>query len=301
MANTPSPYPILKKVSLDGFASAFFASYPAGFVFDGEAHDFYEAVLVQKGRAGVTADDAVFELSAGELILYRPWVFHRLWTIGDTPADLLTFSFSAERMPHFQNLIFRPDEKETALFVRRMKTARDIFLFRGIQVVGIREGCSLGAQKLLQATEQFLLSLLSGDPVFGLEDRSVPAHHYVELISCMRRNIGRSLNVEQLARMTSLSPDNIKKIMEKYAGEGVMQHFTRLKIQEGMRLLEEGALVCEAAERVGYSDPDLFGAAFKRVAGMSPSEWKKARGSKITELLRKNAEIRCKQEKMLVK
>jgi len=53
---------LLPAISIDQLISFHYFEYASGFVFDGEHHDFWEFLYVDKGQVQVQADDRTFEL-----------------------------------------------------------------------------------------------------------------------------------------------------------------------------------------------------------------------------------------------
>lgn len=69
-------------VSVKSLVSAFDMVRDADFAFDGEMHDFWEMVYIASGKAGITADERVFTLNAGQLVFHKPMEFHRICSVG---------------------------------------------------------------------------------------------------------------------------------------------------------------------------------------------------------------------------
>ena len=42
------------------------------FFYEGEYHDFWEAVYIISSKAGVSADDKIYSLSKGDIIFHKP-------------------------------------------------------------------------------------------------------------------------------------------------------------------------------------------------------------------------------------
>ena len=67
---------------------------------------------------------------------------------------------------------------------------------------------------------------------------------------------------------------NLSHLFKKETDYTIGNYLTRYRIHKAMELLRQGRLkVYEVAEAVGYRDIAYFSATFKKVAGMSPSEY----------------------------
>ena len=59
-------------------------------------------------------------------------------------------------------------------------------------------------------------------------------------------------------------------------GCGVMDYFTRLKVDKAKELIrEENYTFTEISEKLGFNTSQYFTTVFKRVSGMTPSEYAK--------------------------
>jgi AraC-like DNA-binding protein len=83
--------------------------------------------------------------------------------------------------------------------------------------------------------------------------------------------------VASLADRTGVSRSTLAKRFADLVGEPPLTYLTRWRMTLAADLLvEQGATtVGEIARSVGYSDPFGFSAAFKRVRGANPSEFRR--------------------------
>ena len=90
--------PIRDCLALSSLFTFSHRTFPPGYRFAGESHDFYEAVCILGGKAEITADSRVLVLSAGEMILHPPREFHKIGT-RDGSLETVIFSFRAPMFP----------------------------------------------------------------------------------------------------------------------------------------------------------------------------------------------------------
>jgi len=87
------------------------------------------------------------------------------------------------------------------------------------------------------------------------------------------------LRIADLASRFGLSSRTLSRRFESAIGKGPQAHLQQARIQNAKRLLETtGDTIDEIRSRVGYQDPAAFRRAFKKTAGRSPSEYRKAFG-----------------------
>ena len=89
-------------------------------------------------------------------------------------------------------------------------------------------------------------------------------------------NTEKRIEFKDVLKEFNLSPSVVKKIFREHMGCGVMDYFTRLKIDRAKELIrEENYTFTEIAERLGFNNSQYFTTVFKRVSGMTPTEYAK--------------------------
>ncbi|MDD5898630.1 MAG: helix-turn-helix domain-containing protein [Clostridia bacterium] len=93
----------------------------------------------------------------------------------------------------------------------------------------------------------------------------------------IENNYTSSLPVESVAEMLFISKNYLSDVFTKRLGITFTQYRHSLRIQEAKRLLAEtDESVTEIAYSVGYNSESYFCAMFKRVAGVTPQQYRTA-------------------------
>jgi AraC-like DNA-binding protein len=75
--------------------------------------------------------------------------------------------------------------------------------------------------------------------------------------------------------ISSPSSGKISKKYKALTGYSPIQHFIHMKMERACYLLDSGQQpVGEVAERLGYQDAQYFSRLFKKVVGLSPSDYR---------------------------
>jgi two-component system, response regulator YesN len=92
----------------------------------------------------------------------------------------------------------------------------------------------------------------------------------------IRANFRREIDLEELARVYSLSPSQFCRLFKKFRGETPVRYLMTLRMNESKRLLagKPELDVKTIGELVGYPDQFYFSRVFKNAAGMSPTEFR---------------------------
>ena len=84
------------------------------------------------------------------------------------------------------------------------------------------------------------------------------------------------MSIAQVAKSLGISEGHLSHVFKRETGRTLGSYVTDYRIQRAKELLRDcRSKVYEVAEAVGYRDITYFSAAFKKAAGVSPSEYQK--------------------------
>jgi transcriptional regulator GlxA family with amidase domain len=128
--------------------------------------------------------------------------------------------------------------------------------------------CAKGFQIDIQRDSQSPFIIFRGQKEH--EDRVIrEAQEFIE------KNADSRITVAQLAARLALSRRNFERRFKKATGNTVLEYVQRLKMEVVKKSLETSRLgVNEAMDKVGYSDPKAFRIIFKKVTGLSPTQYR---------------------------
>ena len=128
--------------------------------------------------------------------------------------------------------------------------------------------CSKGFQIDIQRDSQSPFIIFSGQKDHK-DEAIMTAQVFIE------KNTRSRITVGQLASLVCLGRRNLERRFKKATGNSVMEYIQRVKMEVVKKNLETSRLgVNEAMDQVGYSDPKAFRVIFKKVTGMSPSQYR---------------------------
>ena len=82
MKNNFVKTPINPVINVTAFYTVHYFNYGRKFSFEGESHNFWELVYVDRGEATIVADDKQHILRQGEAYFHKPNQFHNIFTFG---------------------------------------------------------------------------------------------------------------------------------------------------------------------------------------------------------------------------
>ncbi len=96
-----------------------------------------------------------------------------------------------------------------------------------------------------------------------------------EAIRYMTERLDRTITLDELARHVGLSRQHLIEVFHEATGFPPIDYFQRIKMQRAGQMLDLTDLsVKQIAGELGFRDPLYFSRAFKKINGMSPSEYR---------------------------
>lgn len=93
-------------------------------------------------------------------------------------------------------------------------------------------------------------------------------------IRYMEENYMESISLEDIAKYTGVSPQHFSKTFKEEIGMNYIDWLSKLRIENAKKMMqEEKCTVREICYMVGYNDPNYFSRIFKKMEGVSPTEY----------------------------
>lgn len=253
------------------YRSSFVYSWDQSFSYNGEKHDFWEIVFVEKGSVIVTEEDRIYILEENQLILHAPMEFHRIRSAPHSSPTVRVMSFEASgSLPEeLKNGIFTLCEEEANDFRYSFNIARGVYKSLSASGLDFEESaCRIKA---------FLLRIAKNKS--GLtEYSSETALAYRKAASYMAENVKSNLTVKEIADKNYISQSYLKYLFKKHAGTSPKQYYNHLQIQHAKERLSNGDSISEIAEDMNFSSVNYFFFFYKKHTGATPLQHKNSRG-----------------------
>lgn len=108
--------------------------------------------------------------------------------------------------------------------------------------------------------------------------RNAPAFHpsVARALVYLEENSTKPLQLDEIARHTRINKFHLCRLFRRETGTTVINHLQRLRIRNAMqRLMEEDTKVITIAQEVGFSDLANFNRVFRRMAGTTPTTYRR--------------------------
>ena len=285
-------YSFEKVISVEKLITVFYVEFSKSFSNDGERHDFWEMVYVDRGEVLCTADKRKFVLKGGELTFHKPNEFHAIRASGDTAPNvsIITFECKSRAMHHFEGKIFPLGGEEKALISMLFREGISTYTLVDpknplLQQMRRLEDAPFGSSQMTKnLLEIFLIRLHRSEGALAKKSR----YHYKvngvdipfpvkEILDLLEKNVYGTLTVAEIARRLGKSESTVKNLFSLYQSGGIINYYNSLKIEEAKRLIREGSYnFGQIAALLQFDTPQYFSMCFKRFQHMSPQEYKKS-------------------------
>lgn len=265
--------------------TVYYFEFSKKYLFEGESHNFWELVYVDKGEITVVADNSEHLLSQGDIIFHKPNEWHELKATGTVAPNIVVMSFSSDSAPmeYFKSKILSINQNQKKIISRIIAEYSNAFLnplnIKTGEPLHPRKNSPIGSQQLLKNSIcELLISLVRSSKHPTEQTYSTRLNHSNTLLSLilnyMQSNIHTPLRLEDIIKYSGSNKTTITSLFKEEYGMGAIEYFINLKIEQAKSLLREEAYnITQISEILGYSGIHYFSRQFKKTTGMSPSEY----------------------------
>ncbi|MBQ8606204.1 MAG: helix-turn-helix transcriptional regulator [Clostridia bacterium] len=284
-----------KRVSLDdsliidGVYSVHYFEYMRDYVFRGESHPFWELVYADKKGLLLTAGDREITLKSGQLFIHRPDEFHTLrCTDGAANSVIFSFGSDCERLYDIAGQVIVCGAEERKILGNIIAEATMVFAtplgeMSSSKLVKAEDAAYGGEQLIKTYIEQLLILLIRGKDQPVRVTRYENSRLLKQICEYLEKNVESKLRFEDVLGHFNVSASVVKKIFRENMDCGIMEYFNRLKVEAAKQMIrEESYNFTEIADKLAFNTSQYFTTVFRRVTGMTPSEYEASVKSKYT-------------------
>jgi len=275
-------------INIEHLVTVHYFEYSKNYIFEGERHDFWEFLYVDKGEVQVMADERKFILQQGEMIFHKPNEWHTVYANGKVAPNLVVIAFDckSEAMSHFENKVITLENNFKNYLGDIVKEAKNAYssnlAIPGLKQYKRRKNSKFGSEQLIKLyLELLLIELIRNENNLHIITRTSPhIREYVQeekvniIINLLKDNIHESLTLNDISKETLLSKSSLQKLFKENMNMSIMEYFKQLKIKEAKVLIRENNHnFTEISEILGYNSIHYFSRIFKNETGMTLSEY----------------------------
>lgn len=123
------------------------------------------------------------------------------------------------------------------------------------------------------------LAAMSNAPVAAVpRTRTLSAAYLARVQALIEAHLDEDLSVARMAHETGQDSSSFSRSFQQATGTTPFAYLTLQRMERAKRLLLAGRAVTHVALAVGYANPGKFAAAFRRVTGRTPTQWRQVHG-----------------------
>ncbi|MHA6485364.1 helix-turn-helix domain-containing protein [Paenibacillus sp. strain BS8-2] len=247
-------------------------------------HPYYEIYYLLSGSRVYFIEDRSYSIEQGDLVFIGKEMFHRTMQAGESKHERVIIHCSDE---WFRGL--GGDLK--TMFARLFEA--------DMRVLRLPRSESLIAESAIRTMKQEAESREAGYPMairhaaasllllcgrYAAKHQPEPFHHVSplhakisEIVRYINAHYDEPLRLAELSDRFFISSHYLSRMFKEVTGFVFTDYVVLTRIKEAQRLLRETELSISAiAERVGFENFSHFGKTFKKVAAISPREYRKS-------------------------
>lgn len=279
-----------EELHISSVVTIHYFEYMNDFSYEGESHDFWEFLCVDKGAVDVVAGDTPHSLEKGQIIFHKPNEFHKVQANGRVAPNLVVMSFySASPCMHFfDGKILPITDTDRHLIAKILLEARRCFASPlddpYQEKIELNPEAPFGSQQMIQLyLETLILGMLCRNanpndirpqPALKSIKRSYDDMIYQKVIDYLQEHIREKICIEDICSNVLIGASPLQKLFRERHNCGVIRYFSEMKIERAKELIRENNLnFTQISECLGYTSVHYFSRQFKQLSGMTPSEY----------------------------
>lgn len=282
-----------ESLTIQTLFSFHYFEYAKGFVFDGEQHDFWEILYVDKGEVEVRADDHIHTLHQGNMIFHKPEEFHTVSVKHEhTPPNLIVICFecTSPAMTIFEKKILSLGDRERNILSLIIQEGFQAFLppFDKPTVHHLERSphAPFASEQMIKSyLELLLITLIRNQAQASTQDsmkykqsslQKEKAEQRIvqQIMDYLKANLSQSFTQDHLCQTFHLGKSRLKELFQSQMQTGVLEAFKSLKIEQAKTYIRDGRYnFTEIAAMLGYASIHYFSRDFKKTVGMPPSDY----------------------------
>lgn len=277
-----------EEIQISEIITIHYFEYTSTYHFSGEAHDFWEFLCVDKGEVEVCADERKHTLKRGQIIFHKPNEFHSVQANGKIAPNLVVISFRCQSpcMKKMENLITSIGENERTLLAKIIHEAKQCIATPlddpYTQKMERKSAAPFGSEQMIKLhLELLILSLIrqleSGKhpaPTVKSVKKKNDTLLYARVTSYLSEHVCEQLTIEEICKANLVGRSRLQKLFREENQCGVIDYFSHLKIESAKQMIRENQEnFTEISNYLGYTSIHYFSRQFKKITGMSPSEY----------------------------
>lgn len=232
----------------------------------------YQLLYIAAGKAHFHFDDKEQVVTAGHMVLYRPKEPQKYEYYGEDQTEVYWVHFTGGNVKNILRSYGLTDDKRV-FYCGSGLDYQNLFrtMINELQMckVNYAEMLEMYLRQIFIMLQRYFLNSLKTDNAHVVEEIDKATLYFNEHYS-------EDISIDEYAQNNHVSVSWFIRNFKQCTGSTPMQYILSKRIYNAEILLHDSTYnVTEIAEIVGYDNPLYFSRIFKKVKGISPSEYRK--------------------------
>ena len=257
------------------------------------SHGFWELAYVYEGTALVHTESGVKKLNAGDFVFIKPNTSHSLTLAEENVKTSMWMCDCIFTQRYFERVACEYfDIRALSCYsLYNMLNSDDSFVIKLSDdnaqnvkhllwmIAHEYNHYTVGSDVIIKRALVNLLVYITR--MYEYETTSLSGvvsknHEIDELAKYIRSNFSYDLSLEFLAKHMNLSREYLSRYFKKYMGKTISEYLLEVRIEKAKQMLRTTTnSISDICEYCGYASISNFQKAFKKVTGVSPSQYRK--------------------------
>ena len=291
-----------KEFEIQQLTSLHYFEYKSDFIFKTEYHDYWKLLYVEDGCAEIAFSNkkqSPILLQKGELFIQAPDEYYSFKASPENIAVLFTAGFycDAKTLLPLANKKLTCQKQEAWLLQKLAMEGKNNFSPKinptSPAALERRYNQPFGGEQLISIyLEMLLISLMRQftssenkreNPSKTKKENAVPPSLlksdsilFNRITDYYEAHITEHIKVEQLCKEFGIGRSHLQRIFREQTGYGAIEYLCQMRISAAKRCIRENRMnLTDTAASLGYTSIYYFSKQFKKITGMSPSQYQK--------------------------
>ena len=273
-------------ITVSKIVTVHYYEYGKNFIYEGESHDFWEIVYIDKGQVEIRRDNESLVLSQGEIVFHKPNEFHAIKALNSSPNFfVVSFVCKSPLMKHLEKYNAVLNRTLHGFISSIIKESEETFVIQknnhSFQKLVRKDTAPVGGEQLIRTyLEQFLIFVIrsileKNEPTIFPSKESMENYIVRSIKNYIVENVSKKFRISDLCVQLGYSKSYISKIFREETGDTISNYHMNQAIIKAKQLIRDGAYnFSQISDELSFDTPQYFSRVFKRITGMTPTEFK---------------------------
>lgn len=244
-------------------------------------HTYFEMLYIINGNCDIIINNNMYSIKAGTIAFIPANVLHKTSYYGNERPERIYVEFVKEYVgdiigTYIDHFFFTNGKIVSIPMDLRPSINKDLF-----EILEEYKSDKYLKESLLKSLFQvFMIKLMRYEKEFKIYEITdlVPAHDLSiqRVMEYIIEHYTEQITLEQLADIAHLNCAYLSKKFKDINGIGFKEYVNALRVRQAKKLLFSTDLsIVEIAFQCGFENSNYFGDVFKKLAGLSPTQYRK--------------------------